>query len=136
MHSLCLLIYILIHNQVACALLMSGENLDNHADVKDILVEMGTYFQVQVNFSSYFFKWTCLLSLGNLWWVNRVLIQPMELFPLFRKSPLSILYYYWLYLYKHNVDMSMYSVEYQHVLALSWVLSLCMFILQFGEYLN
>lgn len=56
MHSLCLLMYILIHNQVACALLMSGENLDNHADVKDILVEMGTYFQVQVNFSSYFFK--------------------------------------------------------------------------------
>ncbi|KAM7495666.1 hypothetical protein LguiB_030275 [Lonicera macranthoides] len=32
---------------VACALLMSGENLDNHNDVKDILIEMGTYFQVQ-----------------------------------------------------------------------------------------
>ncbi|KAK4800823.1 hypothetical protein SAY86_021310 [Trapa natans] len=32
---------------VACALLMAGENLDNHTDVKDILVEMGTYFQVQ-----------------------------------------------------------------------------------------
>jgi hypothetical protein len=35
--------------QVACALLMAGENLDNHVDVKNILVEMGTYFQVQVN---------------------------------------------------------------------------------------
>lgn len=35
--------------KVACALLMSGENLDNHNDVKDILVEMGTYFQVQVS---------------------------------------------------------------------------------------
>ncbi|XP_017698565.2 farnesyl pyrophosphate synthase-like isoform X4 [Phoenix dactylifera] len=32
---------------VACALLMSGENLDNFVDVKNILVAMGTYFQVQ-----------------------------------------------------------------------------------------
>ncbi|KAM7499028.1 hypothetical protein LguiA_023442 [Lonicera macranthoides] len=32
---------------VACALLMIGENLDNHVNVKDILIEMGTYFQVQ-----------------------------------------------------------------------------------------
>ncbi|KAK6917897.1 Polyprenyl synthetase [Dillenia turbinata] len=32
---------------VACALLMAGENLDNHIDIKNILVEMGTYFQVQ-----------------------------------------------------------------------------------------
>lgn len=32
---------------VACALLMFGENLDNHVAVKDILIEMGTYFQVQ-----------------------------------------------------------------------------------------
>jgi hypothetical protein len=28
---------------------MAGENLDNHVDVKNILVEMGTYFQVQLN---------------------------------------------------------------------------------------
>lgn len=32
---------------VACALLMSGEKLENHSDVKNILIEMGTYFQVQ-----------------------------------------------------------------------------------------
>ncbi|GAV59651.1 polyprenyl_synt domain-containing protein [Cephalotus follicularis] len=32
---------------VACALLMAGENLDNHIGVKNILIEMGTYFQVQ-----------------------------------------------------------------------------------------
>ncbi|WOK92576.1 farnesyl pyrophosphare synthase [Canna indica] len=32
---------------VACALVLSGENLDNYVDVKNILVEMGTYFQVQ-----------------------------------------------------------------------------------------
>ncbi|CAK9182178.1 unnamed protein product [Ilex paraguariensis] len=32
---------------VACALLMAGENLENHIDVKDILVQMGIYFQVQ-----------------------------------------------------------------------------------------
>ncbi|XP_058208909.1 farnesyl pyrophosphate synthase isoform X2 [Rhododendron vialii] len=32
---------------VACALLMAGEDLEKHTDVKNILVEMGTYFQVQ-----------------------------------------------------------------------------------------
>ncbi|EEF28044.1 farnesyl-pyrophosphate synthetase, putative [Ricinus communis] len=32
---------------VACALLMAGENLDDHIDVKNILVDMGIYFQVQ-----------------------------------------------------------------------------------------
>ncbi|KAJ0578825.1 putative transferase [Helianthus annuus] len=32
---------------VACALLMSGEDLDKHEEVKNVLVEMGTYFQVQ-----------------------------------------------------------------------------------------
>eukprot|EP00252_Welwitschia_mirabilis_P010029 TRINITY_DN2305_c0_g2_i2.p1 TRINITY_DN2305_c0_g2~~TRINITY_DN2305_c0_g2_i2.p1 ORF type:complete len:182 (-),score=32.21 TRINITY_DN2305_c0_g2_i2:290-835(-) len=32
---------------VACALLMAGENLDDHVAVKSILVDMGTYFQVQ-----------------------------------------------------------------------------------------
>ncbi|KAK9289284.1 hypothetical protein L1049_017760 [Liquidambar formosana] len=36
-----------LYLQVACALVMSGENLDNHIDVKNILVELGTYFQVQ-----------------------------------------------------------------------------------------
>lgn len=43
--------------QVACALLMAGENLESHADVKNVLVEMGTYFQVQVtvNFSWNYF---------------------------------------------------------------------------------
>lgn len=34
--------------KVACALLIAGEDLDNHANVKEILIEMGTYFQVQV----------------------------------------------------------------------------------------
>jgi len=29
---------------------MSGEQLDNHIDVKNILVDMGIYFQVQVIF--------------------------------------------------------------------------------------
>nr|XP_043635347.1 farnesyl pyrophosphate synthase-like isoform X1 [Erigeron canadensis] len=32
---------------VACALLMFGEDLDDHVQAKDILVEMGTYFQTQ-----------------------------------------------------------------------------------------
>nr|XP_025883709.1 farnesyl pyrophosphate synthase 1, mitochondrial isoform X1 [Solanum lycopersicum]XP_025883710.1 farnesyl pyrophosphate synthase 1, mitochondrial isoform X1 [Solanum lycopersicum] len=34
-------------SMVACALLMAGENLDNHANAKDILIKMGIYFQVQ-----------------------------------------------------------------------------------------
>nr|XP_027086341.1 farnesyl pyrophosphate synthase 1 isoform X1 [Coffea arabica] len=37
---------------VACALLMAGENLDNHIDVKNILIDMGIYFQVQTLYSS------------------------------------------------------------------------------------
>ncbi|KAG9448522.1 hypothetical protein H6P81_008487 [Aristolochia fimbriata] len=32
---------------VACALLMAGENLDNFIEVKNILIDMGTYFQIQ-----------------------------------------------------------------------------------------
>nr|AER12202.1 farnesyl pyrophosphate synthase [Hedychium coccineum] len=32
---------------VACALLLAGENLDNFLQVKDILIQMGTYFQIQ-----------------------------------------------------------------------------------------
>nr|WNX96133.1 Farnesyl pyrophosphate synthase 1 [Ayapana triplinervis] len=32
---------------VACALLMFGEDLEKHVEVKNVLIEMGTYFQVQ-----------------------------------------------------------------------------------------
>ncbi|XP_010538437.1 PREDICTED: farnesyl pyrophosphate synthase 1, mitochondrial isoform X1 [Tarenaya hassleriana] len=32
---------------VACGLLMAGEDLQNHIDVKNILIDMGIYFQVQ-----------------------------------------------------------------------------------------
>lgn len=32
---------------VACALLMSGDKLEDHIDVKNILIDMGIYFQVQ-----------------------------------------------------------------------------------------
>nr|AAN62522.1 farnesyl pyrophosphate synthetase [Eucommia ulmoides] len=32
---------------VACALLMTGEKLESHSGMKDILIEMGSYFQVQ-----------------------------------------------------------------------------------------
>ncbi|KAE8712625.1 Farnesyl pyrophosphate synthase 1 [Hibiscus syriacus] len=35
---------------VACALVMAGENLDNHIDVKNILVDMGISFQGQENY--------------------------------------------------------------------------------------
>ncbi|CAL0301078.1 unnamed protein product [Lupinus luteus] len=36
-----------LFNEVACALLMLGDNLDNHINVKNILVEMGTFYQAQ-----------------------------------------------------------------------------------------
>ena len=39
--------------QVACALLMSGEKLEDHIDVKNILIDMGIYFQVQVSSNVY-----------------------------------------------------------------------------------
>ncbi|XP_009374835.1 farnesyl pyrophosphate synthase [Pyrus x bretschneideri] len=39
--------YYSFYLSVACALLMSGEELEKHIDVKNILVEMGIYFQVQ-----------------------------------------------------------------------------------------
>uniref|UniRef100_A0A2N9EWP8 Farnesyl pyrophosphate synthase n=1 Tax=Fagus sylvatica TaxID=28930 RepID=A0A2N9EWP8_FAGSY len=39
--------YYSFYLSVACALVMSGEKLDNHIDVKNILVDMGIYFQVQ-----------------------------------------------------------------------------------------
>ncbi|KAK9935838.1 hypothetical protein M0R45_012713 [Rubus argutus] len=39
--------YYSFYLSVACALLMAGEELDKHIDVKNILVDMGVYFQVQ-----------------------------------------------------------------------------------------
>ncbi|KAL9230030.1 hypothetical protein vseg_005427 [Gypsophila vaccaria] len=39
--------YYSFYLSVACALLMAGEKLEDHLDVKDILVDMGIYFQVQ-----------------------------------------------------------------------------------------
>ncbi|CAH8267064.1 unnamed protein product [Arabidopsis lyrata] len=37
--------------QVACALIIAGENLKNHVDVKNVLVDIGIYFQVQDDIS-------------------------------------------------------------------------------------
>ncbi|KAL8142155.1 hypothetical protein V2J09_015187 [Rumex salicifolius] len=39
-----------LDRQVASALLIFGENLDDHVDVKNILIDMGIYFQVQDDF--------------------------------------------------------------------------------------
>lgn len=39
--------YYSFYLSVACALLMSGEKLEGHLDVKNILIDMGIYFQVQ-----------------------------------------------------------------------------------------
>ena len=36
---------------------MAGEKLEEHVEVQNVLVDMGTYFQVQV------FSFLCLLSL-------------------------------------------------------------------------
>ncbi|KAG4906683.1 hypothetical protein JHK82_055327 [Glycine max] len=48
-------------NSVACALLMAGEDLDKNVDVKNILVEMGTYFQVQIGTDIEDFKCSWLI---------------------------------------------------------------------------
>lgn len=53
--------------QVACALLMAGENLDNHVDVKNILVEMGTYFQVQDDYLDCFGDPQTIGKVSILW---------------------------------------------------------------------
>ncbi|KAK9689552.1 hypothetical protein RND81_09G066600 [Saponaria officinalis] len=41
--------YYSFYLSVACALLMSGVKLEDHIDVKNILIDMGIYFQVQVS---------------------------------------------------------------------------------------
>ncbi|XP_056843867.1 uncharacterized protein LOC108846445 isoform X4 [Raphanus sativus] len=44
----------------------TGENLENHVDVKNVLVDMGIYFQVQVaEFSCYVFHECYLMSGSN-----------------------------------------------------------------------
>lgn len=48
---------IIVDIQVACALLMAGQNLNDHVEVKNILIDMGIYFQVQVKILRYFFMW-------------------------------------------------------------------------------
>ncbi|KAM0063711.1 putative transferase [Helianthus debilis subsp. tardiflorus] len=40
--------------KVACALLMLGENLDDHIQMKDVLVEMGIYGQIQDDYHDTF----------------------------------------------------------------------------------
>lgn len=52
--------------KVACALLMSGENLDNFVDVKNILVDMGTYFQVQVTLAYIITSANCFTFNGHV----------------------------------------------------------------------
>ncbi|KAL9259070.1 Farnesyl pyrophosphate synthase 1-like protein [Drosera capensis] len=47
-YSLPVILFVYNLLQVACALVMSGEKLDDHVDVKNILVDMGFNFQVQI----------------------------------------------------------------------------------------
>ncbi|PON57650.1 Polyprenyl synthetase [Parasponia andersonii] len=56
--------YYSFYLSVACALLMSGEYLDNHLDVKNILVEMGIYYQVQYGSDVEDFKCSWLVIKG------------------------------------------------------------------------
>ncbi|KAG9143231.1 hypothetical protein Leryth_010152 [Lithospermum erythrorhizon] len=53
---------------VACALVMLGENLDNHVNVRNILLEMGIYFQVQDDYLDCFGDPTVIgkVTLGSL----------------------------------------------------------------------
>nr|AMN82832.1 farnesyl pyrophosphate synthase 3 [Hevea brasiliensis] len=46
--------YYSIYLPVACALLMAGENLENHVEVKKILVKITIYFQVQDDYQDCF----------------------------------------------------------------------------------
>ncbi|XP_065862735.1 farnesyl pyrophosphate synthase-like [Euphorbia lathyris] len=46
--------YYSIYLPVACALIMAGENLENHIEVKKILVDMTIYFQVQDDYQDCF----------------------------------------------------------------------------------
>ncbi|GKB55601.1 chrysanthemyl diphosphate synthase [Tanacetum coccineum] len=39
---------------IACALLMFGENLEDHVQVKDVLVELGMYYQIQNDYLNTF----------------------------------------------------------------------------------
>ncbi|VVB08299.1 unnamed protein product [Arabis nemorensis] len=50
---------------VACALLMAGENLENHTDVKNVLVDMGIYFQVQDDYLDCFADAETLGKIGT-----------------------------------------------------------------------
>lgn len=45
--------------QVACALVLAGEDLEKHTDVKNVLVDMGIYFQVQVARCLLFMRAVC-----------------------------------------------------------------------------
>ncbi|CAH2078805.1 unnamed protein product [Thlaspi arvense] len=50
---------------VACALLMAGENLEIHSDVKNVLVDMGIYFQVQDDYLDCFAEPETLGKIGT-----------------------------------------------------------------------
>ncbi|CAH9137119.1 unnamed protein product [Cuscuta epithymum] len=50
---------------VACALVMAGEDLEKHVDVKNILVEMGIYFQVQDDYLDCFAEPEVLGKIGT-----------------------------------------------------------------------
>ncbi|EFH53376.1 hypothetical protein ARALYDRAFT_905124 [Arabidopsis lyrata subsp. lyrata] len=43
-------VFLCLSFEVACALIIAGENLKNHVDVKNVLVDIGIYFQVQENY--------------------------------------------------------------------------------------
>ncbi|GAB2226394.1 hypothetical protein Droror1_Dr00022198 [Drosera rotundifolia] len=49
---------------VTCALVMSGEKLDDHLDVKNILIDMGIYFQVQDDYLDCFRDSTVIGKIG------------------------------------------------------------------------
>ncbi|XP_062088056.1 farnesyl pyrophosphate synthase 1 [Humulus lupulus] len=57
--------YYSFYLSVACALLMSGENLEDHVDVKNILVQMGIYFQVQDDYLDCFVDPKILGKIGT-----------------------------------------------------------------------
>lgn len=63
LHSIDIFFIFTVYAQVACALVMAGENVENHVEVKKILVEITIYFQIQVIHYAKRFSLICRIAM-------------------------------------------------------------------------